>query len=114
MHYKKTQLTSLSIPLHPTPAVTASARESTTGVTEALTFFQAENELDYLLALLATGKQPKGVEQGEEKAHGKGKTYIVFMDGPTSTFPGSAGIPVTNRTLPPQWAAEQDSPIPRR
>lgn len=67
-------------------AVTASARTSAEGVTEALTFFQAENELDYLLALLATGKQPKSGET-EGKAHGKGKTYIVFMDGPTSTSP---------------------------
>lgn len=67
------------------PAVTASARESAAGVTEALTFFQAENELDYLLALLATGKQPKG-NASDGKGHGQGKTYVVFMDGPTSTF----------------------------
>ncbi|KAJ9117985.1 hypothetical protein QFC20_000266 [Naganishia adeliensis] len=73
-------------------AVTAAARTSAAGVTEALTFFKAENELDYLLALLSTGKQPvfEGEQGGEGKAHGAGKTYVVFMDGPT--MGGGAGL----------------------
>lgn len=72
----------------PSTAVTAAARTSASGVTEALTFFKAENELDYLLALLSTGKQPvfEGEQGGEGKSHGVGKTYVVFMDGPTSTY----------------------------
>lgn len=70
----------------PSSAVTASARVSAAGVTEALTFFKAENELDYLLGLLSTGKQPvfDGEKKGDGKTHGVGKTYVVFMDGPTS------------------------------
>ncbi|KAJ9120622.1 hypothetical protein QFC22_002551 [Naganishia vaughanmartiniae] len=77
--------------------VTQDARASSEGLAGALDFFRCENELDYLLALLKTGKVPQRLadRDAEGATESKevdvdGKTYIVFMDGPT--MGGGAGL----------------------